>query len=95
MFLARVVGNLVSTVKQESHHGKKLLIIEFIGLDKKPYGSRKIAFDVADAGVGDTVLVNVDGGAALMLLDEKKAVADWVICGVVDHFAVGDCIVSG
>lgn len=89
MLLARVVGNVVSTIKEESHRGKKLLIIEFIGLDKKPYGVRQIAFDAADAGVGDTVLVNVDGGAALMILEDKKAVADWVVCGVVDHYTVG------
>ena len=90
MLLARVVGNVVSTIKEESHRGKKLLIVEFIGLDKKPYGVRQIAFDAADAGVGDTVLVNIDGGAALMVLEDKKAVADWTVCGVVDHYTVGD-----
>ena len=86
MLLARVVGNLVSTVKDESHRGKKLLIVEFIGLDKKPYGARQIAFDAADAGVGDVVLVNVDGGAARMILEDKP-VADWTVCGVVDHYS--------
>jgi microcompartment protein CcmK/EutM len=88
MLLARVVGNVVSTVKDESHRGKKLLIVEFIGLDKKPYGPRKIAFDAADAGVGDIVLINVDGGATRMILEEKP-VADWVVCGVVDHYSFG------
>jgi microcompartment protein CcmK/EutM len=88
MLLARVVGNVVSTIKDESHCGKKLLLVEFIGLDKKPYGTRQIAFDAADAGVGDIVLVNVDGGATIMILGEK-AVADWVVCGVVDHFSFG------
>jgi microcompartment protein CcmK/EutM len=88
MLLARVVGNLVSTVKPSSHHGKKLLIVEFIGLDKKPYGVRQIAFDAADAGVGDIVLVNVDGGASLMILEDKTAIADWTVCSVVDHFDV-------
>jgi len=86
MLLARVVGNVVSTIKDESHHGKKLLLVEFIGLDKKPYGARQIAFDAADAGVGDIVLVNVDGGATVMILGGKP-VADWVVCGVVDHYS--------
>lgn len=89
MLLARVVGNVVSTVKDESHRGKKLLIIELIGLDRKPYGARQIAFDAADAGIGDTVLINVDGGAALTILGDKKAVADWTVCGVIDHYSVG------
>jgi microcompartment protein CcmK/EutM len=88
MLLARVVGNLVSTIKDDTHRGKKLLVVEFIGLDKKPYGVRQIAFDAADAGVGDTVLVNVDGGAAVMILEDKKVIADWVVCGVVDHYSV-------
>jgi microcompartment protein CcmK/EutM len=93
MLLARVVGNVVSTIKDESHCGKKLLVVEFIGADKKPYGVRQIAFDAADAGVGDIVLVNVDGGATRMILEDKPA-ADWTVCGVVDHYSFGDETVS-
>ncbi len=88
MLLAKVVGNVVSTIKPESHHGRKLMMVEFIGLDNKPYGTRQIVIDAADAGVGDTVLVNVDGGASLMILDDKNALVDMTICGVVDHFDV-------
>lgn len=88
MLLAKVVGNVVSTIKPQSHHGKKLMMIELIGLDGKPYGARQIAIDAANAGLGDTVLVNVDGGAALMILEDKTAIADMTICGVVDHFDV-------
>ena len=62
------------------------MIVEPIGLDKKPNGIRQIAIDAADAGVGDIVLIDTDGGAALMILDDKKAIADWVVCGVVDYF---------
>ncbi len=90
MLLAKVVGNVVSTIKPPSHQGKKLMFVELVGLDGKPYGVRQIAMDAADAGVGDTVLVNVDGGAALMILDDKSAIADWVICGVIDHCTLGD-----
>jgi microcompartment protein CcmK/EutM len=90
VLLARVVGNVISTIKPASHHGNKLMIIELIGLDGKPYGSRQIVMDAADAGVGDTVLVNVDGGAALMILDDKQLIVDQVICGVIDHYTVED-----
>ncbi len=45
--------------------------------------------DMADAGVGDFVLVNVDGGAALMILGDKKLIVDCVICGVIDEVAIG------
>ena len=43
-------------------------------------------FDGADAGVGDLVLVNVDGGAAKMLLGDKEIIADNTACGVIDHW---------
>lgn len=88
MLLAKVVGNVVSTVKTDSHYGRKLLFVELISLSGEPYGARQIAVDAADAGVGDTVIVNVDGGAALMILDDKKAIVDMTVCGVVDHFSV-------
>ncbi len=88
MLLAKVVGNVVSTVKTESHYGRKLLYIELISLSGEPYGVRQIAVDAADAGIGDTVLVNVDGGAAQMILEDKKAIVDMTVCGVVDHFNV-------
>jgi len=88
VLLAKVVGNVVSTVKTDSHYGRKLLFVELISLSGEPYGTRQIAVDAADAGVGDTVIVNVDGGAALMILDDKKAIVDMTVCGVVDHFSV-------
>ncbi len=88
MLLARVVGNLVSTIKMPSHIGHKLMIVEYIDLKGKPYGSRQIVMDAAHAGIGDLVLVNVDGGASQMIIDDKQAVVDCTICGFVDHFDV-------
>ena len=64
------------------------MLVELIGLDSKPYGARQIAIDAADAGIGDTVLINVDGGASLMILGDKSVIVDMTICGVVDHFDV-------
>lgn len=88
MLLARVAGTLVSTIKPASHVGHKLMLVEYIGLDGEAYGARKIAIDAADAGVGDIVLVNVDGGASLMILGDKSVIVDYVICAVVDHYTV-------
>ena len=85
MRIARVVGNVVSTIKDRSYHGYKLMIVEYLNEDGSPSEARKIAFDAADAGVGDVVLVNVDGGAANMMLDEE-IIADLTICGVVDSY---------
>ena len=85
--MARVVGNVVSTVKESTHHNYKLMIIEFIDAQANAVGARHIAFDAADAGVGDIVLVNVDGGAAKTLLHDNDIIADLTICGVVDHIS--------
>ena len=85
MRIARVVGNVVSTIKDRSYHGHKLMIVEYLDEDGNPCESRKIVFDVADAGVGDVVLVNVDGGAANMMMGEE-IIADLTICGVLDSY---------
>ncbi len=88
MLLAKVAGNVVSTIKPESHHGKKLLLVQPISLDGEPCGARQIAIDAADAGIGDTVLINIDGGAALMILNDKRVIVDMTVCGVIDHVNV-------
>ena len=87
MKLARVVGNVVSTIKDEGFQGQKLMIIDYIDEEGNLTGNHAIAFDVADAGIGDTVLINVDGGAANMFLG-KKCIADLTICGVIDHLTI-------
>jgi microcompartment protein CcmK/EutM len=86
--IARVVGNLVSTVKDRTFHGYKLMIVEFLNPDGTPDGTRQIVFDAAHAGTGDVVLVNVDGGAANMFTGDKELIADCTICGVLDSFTI-------
>ena len=85
MRIARVVGNVVSTIKDSSYHGYKLMIVEYLNEDGTPAGPRQMAFDAAHAGVGDMVLVNMDGGAANMMLG-KEIIADLTICGVLDSY---------
>ena len=87
MKIGRVVGNVVSTVKNKTQYGYKLLLVEYIDTKGNPIGPRKIAFDCAHAGVGDIVLLCEDGGASQMLLEDKKVIADVTICGVLDHFS--------
>ncbi len=86
MFLAKVVGNVVATVKDESHAGYKLMIARAIDMNGNEVSEDIICFDAADSGIGDTVLINDDGGAGQMLLDDEKCIIDNVIAGVVDHY---------
>ncbi|MCL2216308.1 MAG: ethanolamine utilization protein EutN [Defluviitaleaceae bacterium] len=88
MRIARVVGNVVSTVKDAGFVGYKLMIISYIDEPQK----RDIAFDAADAGVGDIVLVVADGGASNIALGDSEIIADVTICGVVDNYTLGKTI---
>ena len=87
MRIGRVVGHVVSTIKDEGYYGYKLLIVEYWDENGKQDGPRQIAFDAyQQAGVGDAVLIAADGGAANMILDDKKIVADVAIAGVLDSY---------
>jgi microcompartment protein CcmK/EutM len=55
MFLARVVGNVVSTIKNQSLAGKKILIIQPIDKHGKDTGGKMLALDSVGAGAGETV----------------------------------------
>ena len=65
MIIARVVGNVVATQKQESHEGKKILLIQPLDLEGQPWGDVVVALDAVDAGIGDRVLVVQDGFSAM------------------------------
>lgn len=86
MKLARVTGNVVSTIKYEKYRGMKLLRVRPLDLELNEAGEELVALDAAGAGTGDIVLVNNDGGAAQMVMDDKTLIASVTVCGVVDSF---------
>lgn len=86
MKIAKVVGNVVSTIKKDHLKGYKLMIVQPLRLDGSPQGAARIALDGANAGIDDIVLLNNDGGAAVMVIDDKKLIADDTIAGVIDSF---------
>ena len=65
MIIARVIGNIVATQKQESHEGKKILLIQPLDLEGMPMGDVIVALDAVDAGVGDRVLAVQEGFSAM------------------------------
>ena len=57
LILAKVKGNLVSTQKNSYLVGQKLLLVHPIDLESNFIGKNDVvAIDVAEAGIGDTVL---------------------------------------
>ena len=88
MTLCKVTGTIVSTQKNESLKGYKLLIVQPIDLDGKPIGRDMLAIDQVDAGVGDTVLCLQEGAGAQQILKRKDVPIHTVIVAVVDGLSV-------
>lgn len=82
--MATVTGDVVSTLKHEEFTGHKLLLVTDTGLDGSLLGEAYIAIDTVDAGLGDRVLINKEGGAARMLLENSRIPVQAVIVGVID-----------
>jgi microcompartment protein CcmK/EutM len=88
VFLARVIGEVVATVKHAALHGQKILIIEKVSpWDKRP-GETLLAIDSVDAGVGDTVLVVDEGSSAALIVGLTDPPIRTVIAGVIDQVEV-------
>ena len=88
MQIARVVGTVVSSHKHRKFDGAKLLLVQPVGLDDRPRGTTLLAVDSVGAGVGETVLVVIEGRAAGEALGRKGAPVDAAIIGIVDSMDV-------
>jgi ethanolamine utilization protein EutN len=84
MQLARVVGTVVATQKNRKLEGAKLLLVQPLALDDQPRGTSLLAIDSVGAGVGEKVLVVIEGKAAGQALGRKAAAVDAAIIGIVD-----------
>lgn len=84
MKLAKVIGNVVSTIKTDSHHQLKLMVVVPVDQKGKPVADSFIAVDHAQAGIGDYVLILEEGGSARQLLGNPEGAVDAIIVGVVD-----------
>lgn len=86
MFIAKVIGNVVSTQKDAKFQGMKLLLIQpYITQDHKlrASGSSVVAVDSVGAGVGECVLFT-QGSSARLTAKTKDAPVDAVVVGIVD-----------
>jgi microcompartment protein CcmK/EutM len=86
--VCRVIGTLVATAKHPAYHGLTTLVCQPIDHDGNDVGDTFIAVDHAQAGVGDWVLVNQEGGGARLVfgvpLTDKLPIRS-VIVGIVDQ----------
>ena len=84
MQIARVVGTVVSTQKNRKLEGAKLLLVQPLSIDDGPHGVPLIAVDSVGAGIGEKVLVVIEGKAAGDALGKKGAAVDAAIIGIID-----------
>ena len=84
MQIARVVGTVVATQKNRKLEGAKLLLVQPLELEGTPRGTPLLAVDGVGAGVGERVLVVMEGKAAGDALGRKGAAVDVAIIGIVD-----------
>ncbi len=86
MYIGRVFGNVVATIKHPVFDGRKLMLVERLRPDTMQADAKyDIAVDLAQAGPGDTVLVLDEGtGARQLLGKEPDGCVRAVIVGIVD-----------
>jgi microcompartment protein CcmK/EutM len=89
MLIARVVGDVISTIKDEKMTGRKLLIIREVSVENEIVGKPIVAIDTVDAGVGDVVLV-AQGSSARQTSATKDTPTDAVIMAIVDSLELED-----
>jgi ethanolamine utilization protein EutN len=88
MQVGRVIGTVVSTEKHHKLEGAKLLLVQPLTLDDTPRGVPLLAVDGVGAGVGERVLVVLEGRAAGEALGRRAAPVDAAIIGIVDQLSV-------
>jgi len=88
MQIGRVIGTVVATRKHHKIDGAKLLLVQPLTLEGAPKGVAVLAIDSVGAGVGETVLVVIEGKAAGDALRRKAAPVDAAIIGIVDTLTV-------
>lgn len=96
MFVAKVIGNVVSTQKNTKFCGMKLLLVQpYIVKDGRlqSSGSSVVAVDSVGAGVGECVLFT-QGSSARLTPTTKDTPVDAVIVGIVDALDVAGVVLE-
>ncbi len=87
MVLAKVVGTLVATQKEQSMEGLKFLLLQQVDMDGKNSGGFVVAADAVNAGVGEMVLY-ASGSSARQTVKTDKRPCDAVVMAIVDNWEV-------
>jgi ethanolamine utilization protein EutN len=83
--IARVIGDVVATVKDAALAGHKMLVLQPVTPDRRPAGRTLVALDAVGAGVGEHVFF-VRGREASYPFLPAETPTDACIVGIVDHW---------
>ena len=91
MILAKVIGNVISTVKNKNLVGYKLLLVKEIDL-KGAFINKNdaLAIDLIDAGIGDTVIIVREGDAVKQILGTSNSPINTMIIAIVDDIDISE-----
>ena len=85
MILAKVIGNVVSTVIAPGYAAKKIFVVQPVDHQGNSKGNSFLAIDAVQSGIGDIVLVIEEGGSARSIINEPNSMTiKAVITGIVD-----------
>jgi len=85
--LARVIGDVVATIKDPELHGHKLLMLQPVLPDRSPVGRTLVAIDATGAGPGEHVFFVRGREASFPFLPAQPPV-DACVVGIVDAWHV-------
>jgi microcompartment protein CcmK/EutM len=88
MYIGKVIGTVVATIKIDHLQERKLLLVDQLNLKGEETGYYDIAVDVVQAGPGDTVMVIDEGNGARQILGIDPGAIRAVIVGIVDEVAI-------
>jgi len=91
MQLARVVGSVVATRKEQSIEGLKLLVVRPLDEEGRETGHALVSADAVGAGPDEVVLIAAGSSARQTDVTDKRPV-DSVIMAIVDSWSVGDAV---
>ena len=84
MLIGKVIGEVVATEKHPSHRGRKALLVQPLNLDGSDRGDAVVALDAVDAGVGDRVLLIMEGYSAMTAVGRPNSPIDMAVIGIID-----------
>jgi len=87
MNLGKVIGTVVSTRKEASMEGLKLLLVRYVDAEGKESGGHVVAADAVGAGPDEMVLV-ATGSSARQTVATDKRPCDAVIMAIVDSWSI-------